>query len=169
MACDILSGIAQRCKDNIGGLKKLYLFDYQEDPFTVSSGEATAINASITVVYEFILEGDPNTLTQEMVSDRNTKTTVNTQTVTATFGALSAADNINFDAISKGYPMGVVVDRNDNHHAIGIDDGIDFNISSQTGGAKTDLSGYTITGVSTTGSLGPILDSSTVTALEALV
>ena len=169
MACDITSGIAQRCKDNIGGLSKFYLFNRQENPFTVSGGQATAINAGITEVFEFILEGDPNTLVQEMVGDRNTKTTVNTQTLTATFGKLSATDNANFNLMAKGYPMGVVVDRNGVHHAIGIVDGIDFTISAQSGGAKTDLNGYSITGVATTGDLAPTLDSSTITALEALV
>lgn len=169
MACDINTGIAQRCKDNIGGLRKFYLFNYQENPFTVTGGQATAINANITQVFEFVLEGDPNTFVQELVGDRNTKTTVNTQTLTATFGKLSATDNANFNLLAKGYPMGVVVDRNGTHHAIGIDDGIDFTISSQSGGAKTDLNGYTITGVATTGSLAPILDASTITALEALV
>lgn len=169
MACDITAGIAKRCKDGIGGLKKLYLFNYQEDPFTVTDKVATAINAGITEVFEYAIEGDLNTLVEDLVSDRNTKTSVNTQTLTITIGKLDVSSAVQLDLLSKGTPMAVVVDRNDVYHAIGIDDGIDFNINAQSGGAKTDLNGYTITGVSTTKEISPKLDAATITAFEALV
>jgi hypothetical protein len=65
--------------------------------------------------------------------------------------------------------MAVVKDRNGVYHAVGLDDGIDFTIDQATGGAKTDMNGYTLTGVSTTGSLSPKLDSATITAFLALV
>ena len=71
--------------------------------------------------------------------------------------------------LAYGFPMAVVKDRNGVLHAIGIDDGIDFTVAQSTGGAKTELNGYTLTGVSTTGSLSPKLDASTVTAFLALV
>ena len=69
----------------------------------------------------------------------------------------------------KGFPQAVVKDRNGVYHALGIDDGIDFTVDATTGGAKTDLNGYTLTGVSTTGDLSPKLDSATITAFLALV
>jgi len=71
--------------------------------------------------------------------------------------------------LAAGFPMAVVKDRNGIYHAVGIDDGIDFTIQEATGGAKTDLNGYTLTGIATTGSLAPKLDSSTVTAFLALL
>ncbi len=169
MACDLTTGRAKACKDNIGGNSKVYFYNDIEDPFTVAAGEATAINAGITVVYEYELEGDGSTLVQDQVSDRNTGTTVNTQITTLVLRKMDAAANAEFNLMAYGFPQCVVRDRNGNYHAVGIDDGIDFTINAQTGGAKTELNGYTITGVSTTGALAPILDSSTVTALLALV
>ena len=65
--------------------------------------------------------------------------------------------------------MAVVKDRNGIYHAIGIDDGIDFTVAQTTGGAKTELNGYTLTGVSTTGALSPKLDSDTIADFLALV
>ncbi|GAG67699.1 unnamed protein product, partial [marine sediment metagenome] len=59
--------------------------------------------------------------------------------------------------------------RNGVPHALGITDGIDFTIDQATGGVKTDLNGYTLTGVSTEGGLSPKLDAATLTALQALV
>lgn len=169
MACDITSGRLRACKESLGGNSKLYLFNYVEDPFTIASGEATAVNATLTTVFEYELDGDGNTLVENMVSDRQTGTTVNTQTLTVVLKQIDAATSAEMNLLAYGYPMAVVKDRNDVYHAIGIDDGIDFTVDQTTGGAKTDLSGYTLTGISTTNALSPKLDSATITAFLALV
>ncbi len=169
MACLITSGRAKVCKDSIGGNSKLYLFNYLEDAFTITGGQATAINPALTEVFEYELEGDGNTLVQNMVSDRQNGTTINTQTLTVVLKQMDATTSAEMNIVAKGYPMAVVKDRNGKYHAIGLYDGIDFTVDAVTGGAKTDLNGYTLTGVATTGSLAPILDSATVTAFLALV
>ena len=54
--------------------------------------------------------------------------------------------------------------------ALGLDDGIDFHSScTKSGGAKSDMNGYVLTGVSTCRDLAPHLDASTITAFEAVV
>lgn len=169
MACDISAGRTRVCKEQLGGNATLYLFNNVDTPFTVTAGEATAISADVTVVYEYALEGDGNTLEESMVSDRNTGTTVNTQTLTVQLKKIDATTSVQLNFLAKGYPHAVVKDRNGVYHALGIDDGIDFTVVSSTGGAKTDFNGYTLTGVSTVGSLSPKLDSATITALLALV
>lgn len=169
MACDITSGRAKVCKDSIGGNSKLYMFNYLEDAFTITGGLATAINPSLTEVFEYELEGDGNTLVQNMVSERQNGTTINTQTLTVILKQMDAVTSAEMNIVAKGYPMAVVKDRNGKYHAIGLQDGIDFTVDAVTGGAKTDLNGYTLTGVATTGSIAPILDSATITAFLALV
>lgn len=169
MACDITAGRSKVCKDSLGGNSNLYLFNYLEDPFTVADGVATAINGSLSEVFKYELEGDGNTLVEDMPSDRNTGTAVNTQTLTVVLKKIDAATSAEMNLLAKGYPMAVVQDRNGVYSAIGIDDGIDFTVNAQSGGSKTDLNGYTLTGVSTTGSLSPKLDAATITALLALV
>tara|TARA_R110000744_G_scaffold114595_1_gene214441 strand:- start:3188 stop:3709 length:522 start_codon:yes stop_codon:yes gene_type:complete len=169
MACDINNGRDRACKDGLGGNSTLYLYNELADAFTVLNGEATAMNVLLTEAWAFPLEGDGNTLEQSMVSDRNTGTKVNTQTLTVMLKVMDAATNAQFNLMAAGYPQAVVVDRNGNHHAIGLDDGIDFTVLASTGGAKTDMNGYTLTGVATTQNLSPILDDSTVTAFEAIV
>lgn len=169
MACDILAGRTRPCKQSLGGLGKLFLFNYVENPFTVASGVATAINPSLTVVYEFEIEGDGNNVSESIVSDRNSGTSLNTQTSTIVLKKIDATTSELLNTLTYGFPMAVVKDRNGIYHAIGIDDGIDFTVVQSTGGAKGELNGYTLTGVSTTGALSPKLDSSTVTAFLALV
>jgi ribosomal protein L6P/L9E len=169
MACNITTGRAKACKEFQGGVQSLFIFNFLENAFTVTAGEATAINALLTEVFEYKVEGDGQTLVENMVSDRNTGTTVNTQTITAMLKGIDAETSAELNLVAKGYPMAVVKDRNGVYHAVGLDDGIDFTIDQATGGAKTDMNGYTITGVSTTGSLSPKLDSATITAFLALV
>ena len=163
MACDITIGRDRACKDGLGGNSTLYLYNELADAFTVLGGEATAMNVLLTAAFAFPLEGDGNTLEQSMVSDRNTGTKVNTQTLTVMLKNMDAATSAEFNLLAAGYPQAVVVDRNGNHHAIGLDDGIDFTVLASTGGAKTDMNGYTLTGVATTTDIAPILDDSTVT------
>ncbi len=169
MACDATKGRVRICKESLGGQGKLYLYNSLEDPFTIVAGVATAMNASLTVAYEYELEGDLNTLVENMVSNRNTGTTVNTQTLVTTLKKIDAATSAEMNLLAKGFPQAVVKDRNGIYHAIAVDDGIDFMVDQVTGGAKTDLNGYTLTGVSTTGALSPKLDTDTTTAFLAVV
>lgn len=169
MACDITKGRVKECKQNLGGQSKLYLYNYVEDPFTIVAGEATAINVLVTEVFEYELEGTLNTLIEDMVSDVDSGVTVNTQTVVMTLRKQDAITSAEFNLLAYGDAQAVVRDRNGVHHALGISEGLNWSINSQTGGAKTDLNGYTVTGVAQEGALSPKLDAATVTALEALV
>jgi len=169
MACDLTKGRLRPCKDALGGNSKVYLYNAIEDPFTIVDGEATAMNVGLTEAFEYELEGDGNTLVQNMPSDRNTFARVNTQTLTLVLKVPDAATNAEFNLLVAGFSQAVVVDRNGNHLAIGIDDGIDWTVEANSGGAKADGSIYTLTGVATTNALAPILDAATVTAFEAIV
>lgn len=169
LLCDITSGRGKACKQSLGGNSKLYLFNYLENAFTVVSGQVTAINPLLTEVFEYDLEGDGNTLEENMPSDRNTGTAVNTQTLTVILKKIDAVTSAQMNILAYGYPMAVVKDRNGIYHAIGIDDGIDFTVVQSTGGAKTDLNGYTLTGVSTTGGLSPKLATSIIPDFLELV
>ena len=54
MACDALSsGRADKCNNSNGGNSYVYVWDKVVDPFTVTNGECTAINAAITVAYKY--------------------------------------------------------------------------------------------------------------------
>jgi hypothetical protein len=167
--CDITSGRDKQCKNSIGGLGSLFLFNFVENPFTVASGVSTAINPELTDVFEYKIEGDGNNVSESYVSDRNSGTSVNTQTLTIVLKKISATSSAQLNLLTQGFPMAVVKDRNGVYHALGIDDGIDFTVVQSTGGAKTELNGYTLTGTATTKELSPKLDSATITAFLALL
>lgn len=169
MACDITAGRLKQCKQSLGGLGTLYLFNFVENPFTVAAGVATAINPLLTVVYKYEIEGDGNKVDENLVPDRNSGTSVNTQTMTIVLKKIDAATSLQMNLLAYGFPMAVIKDRNGVYHALGIDDGIDFSVAQSTGGAKTEMNGYTLTGVATTGALSPKLDAGTITDFLALV
>lgn len=169
MACDLTSGRIKPCKQSIAGLGKLYLFNFVEDAFTYANGIVTAINPLLTTVFEYELEGDGNNVAESLVPDRNTGTSVNTQTATIVLKKIDAETSAQMNLLAYGWNSAVVKDRNGVYHALGIDDGIDWTVAQSTGGAKTDLNGYTLTGVATTGSLSPKLDAATISAFLALV
>jgi len=167
--CDITKGRARVCKKGLGGTTILFLYNFVEDPFTIVAGEATAINVLLTTVFQYDLEGDGNPLVESMVSDRNTGTSVNTQTIIGLIKNQDAATSLEFNLVAKNFPQAVVKDRNGVYHAIALSEGLDFTIEAATGSAHADFNGYTITGVSIEGDLSPKLDSATITAFEALV
>jgi len=169
MACPITAGRLIPCKDTIGGLRKVYFINFVEDAFTVANAVATAINPLITTVFEYDLTGDTNNLAESMVSDRTAGTTVNTQTLTLALQRISKEDNHQLNLLAYGRPIAVVRSKAGNYHAVGLSEGIDFTIAPTTGAGKADFNGYNLTGVAMEGSLAPILDSATVTALLALV
>lgn len=169
MACDITSGRLKACKNNIGGLATLYLFNYVEDAFTIVGGEATAVNPLVTAVYEYEIDGNTHNVVENFVGSVDAGTSVNTQTLTAMLKGMDAVTSAQLNTLVYGKVIAVVKDRNGNYNPLGIDDGMDFTVDAGTGSAKTDMNGYTLTGVATTGALSPILDSATVTAFLALV
>ena len=169
MACDITAGRLKQCKQSLGGLGTLYLFNFLENPFTVAAGVATAVNPLLLSVFQYEIEGDGNKVDENLVPDRNSGTSVNTQTMTIVLKKIDAATSLQMNLLAYGFPMAVIKDRNGIYHALGIDDGIDFSVAQSTGGAKTEMNGYTLTGVATTGALSPKLDSGTVTDFLALV
>jgi len=169
MACDITAGRSRGCKNSIGGVGEFYPFNFVENPFTIVNGVCTAINPLLTEAFRYELEGDGNNVAESLVSDRNTGTSLNTQTTTLVLKKIDATSSAQLNLLAYGFPMAVVKDRNGIYHAVGIDDGIDFTVAQTTGGAKGELNGYTLTGVSTTGALSPKLDSATVTAFLALL
>lgn len=170
MACALTSGRTEPCKDAVGGVKKLLFMDYAETNFTVSAGQATAIDIGITEVFEYVTVADNNTFTESLVSDKNAGTTVNTQTLEVRLkkqGYQSAAELL---LLAKARPIIVVVGYDGTYKVMGRTEGADLTASNiQSGGARADFNGYDLTFTATETELAPYLDASTVTAIEALV
>lgn len=169
MACALTSGRTEPCRDAIGGLKAIYLFDFEEGSFTVTAGEATAIDAAVTEVFKYELLADGNTLVESFTADANNGTSVYEQVLTVALKKQDKATASEVATIVKARPIAVVQSRDGNYKVVGISDGTVATGDIQSGGAKADFNGYNLTLTATEVLPAPTLDSSTVTALIALV
>lgn len=167
--CDITNGRKKQCKNAIAGTSKVYLFNDIENPFTIVSGVATAMNPLLLDVFQYDLIGDGNIFAQSLASDRNAGTTTNTQTLTLVLPKIRKEDNQEFNLLAYGFPKAVVQDKAGNYHLVGLTEGIDFLVAPTTGGAKADFNGYNLTGTAIETELAPLLDSATITAFLAVV
>ena len=91
------------------------------------------------------------------------------QTITAILQGLDKDTSNELNAVTEGYPIGIVKTRDGEYKLVGLTDGIDFSIEATTGATQSEFSGYTLTGVSIEKDLAPTLDSATVTAFLATV
>lgn len=159
MACTLNSGRLVDCKDQIGGLKKIYFVsDYCSDirgQATIADDEMTAGGfanwdiasgspATVTV-YQYDLRPDLSSLTVNVNSDAATGTTTYEQTLSVTLQKLSKADNKELRLIAQNRVQVFVLDNNDNLFLLGIDHGLDVTGGTiVTGAARTDMTGYTL-------------------------
>lgn len=167
---DIASG-RLRTDDNLqGGVETIYFFNYIADAFTVSANVATAINAGLTAVYNYDIQGDGNTLTESNVADKKTGTKVNTVTLVAQLKQVNSATNVELDKLLETQISAVYKDFNDQYRWVAIKG---WNVTSTgelvSGGARVDFNGYNVTLVAEQKGYSPSLDAATVTALLALV
>ena len=167
--CDLTAGRAKPCKIGIGGMREFYLFNYLENPFTIVNGSITGINTALTEVYKFKIEGTGNTLASVMTPSVDNGTTVSVETLTVNLPLIDEATSLQMNNLAKGFPMAVVKDKRGNYHAIGINEGINFVITENTGGAGGDFNGYNLVGTSETYSLPPKLTGTVLTDFLALV
>lgn len=167
--CLLTSGRTEPCSDGIGGNKKAYFINFVENAFTVTSGEATAISADVTEVFEYELLNDSNTFTETFTQDINAGTSTYEQVLVLALKKQDLATAREIDKIVKGRPIVVVKDRMGNLKVCGLSDGTVATGDIASGGAKAEFNGYNLTLTATETSPAPFLDSATVTALEALV
>jgi len=169
MACVLTTGRAEPCKDAIGGFKTAYAVDLLEDAFTITSGEATAMNVALTVAYQFDLNATGNTLNETPTADNNAGTTTYAQELALSLKKQTKASANEIHLLLKARPIWVVKDRMGNYKVVGISDGTTGTGETLSGGAKEEFNGYNLTFSATETEPAPYLDAATVTALKALV
>lgn len=169
MACNLTSGRTEPCRDAIGGLKAIYLLDFVEDSFTITAGEATAINAAVTEVFKYELLADGNTYVETFTADQNNGTSIYEQVLTVALKKQTKESANELALIVKARPVCVVEFRDGRRVVQGISDGTVATGDIQSGGAKADFNGYNLTLTATEVLPSPALDAATITALDAIV
>ena len=148
MSCLTTAGIGIQCKEGIGGIKAIYLGAYADFANTATiDGTSNLVTALATAdVYEFQLPKHTGSFTEEAAISIENGTVYYTQTVVASFHGMSAARSLQLQNIAKGRNVLFVQDNNDNIWMCGYKDGVEVTaFTTQSGTAKGDMTGYTIT------------------------
>ena len=148
MACDLLSGRVEPCKDSVGGLKNLYFVNYGDlglITYDATNTDVIDAVAGTPDAFKYEIKG-ASSFTQNIQSSRDTGTTVFEQVVEVTLKKLSVSDHMELKMLAFGRPNVIIEDNNGNYFLAGLEHGCDVTGGTiVTGSAMSDLSGYTLT------------------------
>ena len=141
MACNLTKGLAVDCKDQIGGLKKIFFVkSYCSDIRANATFDSTDTNVMDTAgfanwdvqsggavtVFQYDLRPNLSSVTVNINSDPATGTTFFEQTLSLTLQKLTVAQTNELKLISYNRSQIFVLDNNDNVFLLGMDNGCDI-------------------------------------------
>ncbi len=160
MACNLTRGLLVDCKDQIGGLKKIFFTQsYCSDIRASATFNGTNVlqmdtagfanwdiyGGSTVNVFQYDLRPNLSSVTVNINSDPATGTTFFEQTLSLTLQKLTVAQTNELKLISYNRSQVFVLDNNDNVFLLGMDNGCDISGGTAvTGAAKGDMTGFTL-------------------------
>ena len=160
MACNLTRGLLVDCKDQIGGLKKIFFTQsYCSDIRASATFNGTNVlqmdtagfanwdiyGGSTVNVFQYDLRPNLSSVTVNINSDPATGTTFFEQTLSLTLQKLTVAQTNELKLISYNRSQVFGLDNNDNVFLLGMDNGCDISGGTAvTGAAKGDMTGFTL-------------------------
>lgn len=149
MACVSFSGgIPKDCENNIGGLTKLYLTDFDNIvTYVQSGGTVSSITAaSASYFYEFEFNRNSATFTEDLVKSVEAGSALFEQTITVTIPRRDVAKRNTLALLTQRDLACIIKDSNGLYWYPGSVEGLYLSESTSTSGtAKVDGSNYVIT------------------------
>ncbi len=156
MACSLtLAGRGVGCKDALGGIKRIYVTEWNPDEFNwdevgatnpgVVDGLTPVAPVTTVVFYTYDMTRASGSLNQTITSDLTAGTVYFDQVCSVTFNKVAAADIAEISNLVKGRMAVLVQDNNDNWFIMGHKNGVEVTGgTAQTGTAAGDQNGFTI-------------------------
>ena len=148
MACALTTGRKLPCKQSVGGIQTAFMAAYGTlGNATISGGNISALSGTPDF-FQFDLKGANSSLTTNIISSRDTGTTVYESTLELTFTHLDVATQEELKILAAARPHVVIKDNNEtpNYFMVGYHQGAEVTAGTiVTGAAFTDLSGFTLT------------------------
>jgi len=148
MACELTAGIALDCKDAIGGIKAIYVQQYEDFLSGVTVDAATLeIEALPTAtLYKVDVRVGSGSMQFEATTSVENNTIYWTHTVTCIVPKMTAAKRRQIELLAKNRLAVFVLDGNSNIWFCGKLNGCDMTAApGGTGTALGDLNGWTLT------------------------
>ena len=171
MACDFITKgkKATACMDSVGGVKNYYFALWGNYGMSIIMGEVLTLG-SLAQVFKYEVTGNANSLTETLNPSMENMTAFVTQVTSATFQGLNKDLQVQLSLLAKSRTLVFEEDYNGNIKLMGLTNGAYGSAGTAvTGGAKGDLSGYTIELTAEEKEFAPFLASAAKTALYAAV
>jgi hypothetical protein len=140
-----LAGLARDCEANQGGIREAWIGNYQDNVFTVSGGQVTAIDSGVSF-YHYTFKKDTGSFTSTLnVDNANGVNYVSTE-INLVFSRMETLKRAEIAALSLGDLVMVVKDSNGKYWAFGAQEPVNASQGSgETGVARGDANRYSIT------------------------
>ncbi len=144
MACTITAGRLAQCAKNLGGLRNVYIMNYDAAAtWTFLNGYLRLFTASTAYKFE-LLNG--STFEETITSSRDNGTTFYDQVLTLNLNTIDQATSEKVALLAKGRPRIIVEDNNGQLFMAGLVRGCDVTGGTiSRGAAMADKSGYSLT------------------------
>lgn len=153
MACDITSGFELACRDNVGGIKNLYILS---GSVTSVAGEDSGLLTGITgsgIFYTFELTRQTGDFTETITPSLENGTVFYEQVVNAPFHKLQSATRNQVKVLAQNPDLKIIVETNNGEEDsvgkffyAGQRNGLTLSGGTAASGtAFGDLNGYTLT------------------------
>lgn len=176
--CLFTSGIPRECRDNAGGLRKVYLAN-KNDIVSVTPalgsitdlGVVTQITmATGTTFFEFSSTKESSNFVQNIQSNQANGTVGIEQVLSLTFSKMTGTKSKQIDLINSAEMVAIAEDYNGRYFLLGEFGALETNGgSAETGTALADLNGYKLTLRSLEKSLAREVVASAVTSVITVI
>ena len=152
MACNNITGFTyDRCEPNLGGIRKVWVTNYEEGVATVAdSGDTKGFitniaTASGTVWYEFPFRKNTASMTSTLNVGDEGGVYVTTE-LNMVFSKMETSKRLAMVALATGEAMAIVLDSNGLYWFLGFDNAVTTSAGTgETGQNKGDANHYTVT------------------------
>lgn len=168
MACStyILSGLNVGCKDSMGGIKEVYICEYDKVKATVASNKISTITCEDGKFKTFKFRKNTGSLTSTLQTSETSGNSIQSE-LTLQFMKMETSKRLQMMALLMNECVAIVKDCNGKYWYLGYDNPLEASAgTASTGTANTDLNGYDITLTDTSRELPYEVDS---TALASII
>ena len=142
-----LKGITNDCSTSKGGIREIFIADWQKDIFTVgdSAGTVTALKAE-TQWYQYYVKRNTSSFTSTATIDQANGVNFVSTELTLVFTKMETAKRLEMSALTLNDVAVLVVDANNKVWCLGKDNPVNATAGTgETGTAATDGNKFTLT------------------------
>jgi hypothetical protein len=171
MSCILTTGFSHDCKDAVGGVKNIYLVEYEAlSAYTVTGGEVTALTLNGgKAFFKYELPKDTASFTNTITTSVGEGTTFNSTELNVKLRKLSTAKRNEVKLLSVARLIAIVETNDGPFFAMGLQRGMDMTAgTAATGATLGDMSGYDLTFTAAEKDPPAIVQSAVLTSLNIL-